>query len=264
MKKIMIFLLILNLIVLISCSQDSLEPGYRWELFKNTSNWPLAKAVEKEDTAKIFEISRDRKININLQEPKFGKTLLMLAVGNDKKKSTEALLKAGANVSIRDFNDEDAIHEATQYINLKKHTFEILESLIKFGSDVNSVSQKGPFRTPLQSAVDNFSCAKLLLEHHANVYFRDGEDYSIWGSMLMVDYTDKIFVARYLIIDKRMLIPSPIYGKNRLNSKPIDIFTLLSKANFTKDPQKQKAKEDILNYLKKIDFPKYGLYREVQ
>ena len=86
-----------------SCSQDDgLGPGYKWELFENAPNWNLAKAIKQQDTAAIFEIVKQKKIDLNLQEPTFGRTLLILAVGNDKFYSTQALIIAGADLGIRD------------------------------------------------------------------------------------------------------------------------------------------------------------------
>src|SRR5690606_2027438 len=92
------------------CTQDA-GPGYQFELFKNTTSWELAKAVEKEDEEKMLEILGDKKININFQERQFGNTILHLAVGNDKLKSTEILLKYKADINLRDINERAAIHE---------------------------------------------------------------------------------------------------------------------------------------------------------
>src|SRR4051812_19646657 len=96
MQKLFLIMFIINAIILSSCSQStSLGPGYEWDLFKNTPNWRLAKAVAKEDTNEIYSIIKGGNVNLNLQETKFGRTLLMLAVGNDKEFSTAALLKMG-------------------------------------------------------------------------------------------------------------------------------------------------------------------------
>ena len=120
--KISLFIVVAQATVFSSCSQNNLfGPGYSWDLFKNTPNWNLAKAVANEDTTHIYAIIHSGHADINLQEPKFGRTLLMLAVGNDKEISTSALLKLGADVNLRDDRDDQAIHEAVAYISLKKH-----------------------------------------------------------------------------------------------------------------------------------------------
>jgi hypothetical protein len=81
--KIKIFLVIIILSSTMACSQN-FGPGYQFELFKNTPNWELALAVKNEVTIGIRRLLKEGNFNINLQEPKFGVTLLHLAIGNDK------------------------------------------------------------------------------------------------------------------------------------------------------------------------------------
>jgi hypothetical protein len=250
-----------------SCSQKlNLGPGYKCFLFENTPNWKLAQAVESEDTSELFKIVKTDKIDINFQESRFGKTLLMFAVGNDKEKSTEALLKLGANVNLRDSMDTQAIHEAANYITLKRHSLNILNLLISYRVDVNAVSHGGPYPVPLESAVASLSCAKLLLENGAKLYYKSSSDtiyntYNIWFSIFLLNYDSSIFVARYLIVDKKMLIPNPITVTTGKHS-PIDVFGMLNKLDFSNEPKKQEAKEEIINYLHKIGFPKNGCYKD--
>jgi len=262
MKKYFL-IVITNTIILSSCSQDStfLGPGYRWDLFKNTPNWDLAKAVAKEDTAEIYAIVKSGKAEINLQEPKFGRTLLMLAVGNDKELSTAALLKMEADVKLRDKRDYQAIHEAVAYIDLRKNSLGILKLLLEYGSDVNSVSTKGSNAVPLQGAIENISCTKLLLKNGADTYFKNVDsDYVVWSD-LCSDLNDNIYVAEYLIIEKRLPVPNPILYTYP-NHEPRNFYDLLSLVNLSNDPKKEKAKEDIINYLHQIDFPKKGVYQK--
>jgi hypothetical protein len=56
--------------------------GGDYRLFQNTPAWDLAKAVQDENEKKINEIlAKDPKL-INYQEPKYGNTLLELAIMN--------------------------------------------------------------------------------------------------------------------------------------------------------------------------------------
>jgi hypothetical protein len=264
MKKNIFFLCLTNLIILCSCSQDNtfLGPGYRWDLFENTIDWDLAKAVAKEDTAEIYTIIKNGIADINLQEPKFGRTLLMLAVGNDKELSTAELLKMGADIKLRDQRDDQAIHEAVAYINLRKHSLSILKLLLTYRADANSISTKGSNSVPLEGAVENFSCAKLLLNYGANPYFKKDDTFLVWFRMMIMDlpFDETIHVAKYIIVDKKLLIPNPI-SYTYSERKPIDILSLLNKYDVHSDPKKQKAKEEIVNYLHQIDFPKNNVYK---
>ena len=261
--KILNILMVLFLTFNTGCSQN-FGPGYSFDLFKNTPNWHLAQAVEKEDSNRIKRIIKGEAIDINFQEPKFGSTLLKLAVGTDKLISTKILLEEGANLNIRDYENYTPILEATKFIDLKKNSLEILKLLIKYGANVNDtlIQMKGSdttyFYMPLMGAVENLDCAKLLLENGANMYVKHKSFYSIWYVMLTNDLNETIFFAQYLIRDKKMKIPNPI---TYINDKPFDIYRLIKIENFRGDNKKEKARQDILDYLYKIDFPKNQVYK---
>src|SRR5580658_10106732 len=125
MKKYKILLTAFLLFLVIACSQD-FGPGYRFELFRNTGNWQLAKAVDEQDTVRINALLKTGHLNIDLREPKFGRTLLLLAVGNDKLASAKCLLENHANVSLRDFSNTSPIMEASYDIAFKKNTVEMI------------------------------------------------------------------------------------------------------------------------------------------
>ncbi|HEY4876955.1 MAG TPA: ankyrin repeat domain-containing protein [Puia sp.] len=115
-KVLLVFLIFFN-----NTGSQNLGRGYQFSLFKNTPNWELAKAVEKEDANEINLLLKTGNYNINLQEPKFGTTLLMLAIGNDKYESTKSLLENGASVNIKDSFQTSPIFEASKFIELKKN-----------------------------------------------------------------------------------------------------------------------------------------------
>ena len=70
------------------------------EIYKNTPAWELAKAVKKQDVKKIAQIAEETPKLLDYQDPTYGSTLLYWSVGMEKYKSTEALLKGGANPDI--------------------------------------------------------------------------------------------------------------------------------------------------------------------
>ncbi len=270
MKVLMIFVSLA--IVISSCSQSqSLGPGYEFDLFKNTPEWELAKAVEKEDTNSINNILGKGVVNIDFQEPAFGRTLLLLAVGNDKLYSTKVLLENGANLNIADFEKIKPIHEASQFISFKKNTLQILKLLIQYGANVNDilVRTKGNdttyFYIPFMGACESLACAKLLINNGVNLYLKNntgccGTTYAAWAAMLLHNELDEnIYVAKYIIVDKKISVPKYI-DYNMPNKSPSDIFYYLNYKKF-QDSQKEKARQDILNYLKQIDFPMNGVYK---
>jgi hypothetical protein len=215
--------------------------------------------VAREDTAKLQKLLNTGKYIINLQEAKFGNTLLMLAVSNDKPNSVEVLLKNGANVHLRDLRDDQVIHQAVQYINLKKHTFQILQLLLQYGADVNAVSTKGSYSVPIQGAVEDSNCAKLLLAHGANIYYRNKDsDYVVWSDLCSYQF-DNIYMARYLIIDRKMAVPNPILFTYH-SHEPRDIFTLLEILPCN-NPKPCQVKDEIEQYLNSQGFPEKGAYK---
>lgn len=258
-------------ITMSSCSQSqSLGPGYEFDLFKNTPNWQLAQAVNKEDTDAISHILKNGGTNINFQEPQYGNTVLSLAISNGKLLSVKTLLEYGANMNLKDSDHFEGIHVATDMISLRKNVPEILEMLLQHGADPNMVTNStisyvdtSHFYLPLMGAVENLKCTQLLLDHGANLYYKKGETYPIWQVLLMLDIpnNENILVAKYLIVDQHMPIPDPIFYTIP-NHQPRGALYLLNKFNVYNDPKKEQAKQEILDYLKKINFPQNGIYKE--
>jgi len=174
----------------------------------------------------------------------------------------QALLEMKADVNIRDFDGNDAINEASQYFLHREHSYEILKLLIDHGADVNSVKKSvnnvdsNNLSVPLNGAIENLQISKLLLDHGANPNVKKGDSYTVWMSLLSDFSKDQIYVVHYIIVEKKMPIPNPIFvGANK---KQITIFDFLSSHDFPKDAKKLKAKQDILEYLHAVNFPVTG------
>ena len=69
-------------------------------IYKDTPVWKLALAVKNQDTRGIERIIKKEPDLLNYQEPKYGVTLLLWAVGIERYKSAETLLKCGADPDI--------------------------------------------------------------------------------------------------------------------------------------------------------------------
>ncbi|HEU5365185.1 MAG TPA: ankyrin repeat domain-containing protein [Hanamia sp.] len=135
-KSLSIFSLI---VILCSCSTSNYMPGFDFKLFKNTPVSQLATAVAKEDTEQMETILKDTSIKVDYHEPKFGNTLLMLAVVNNKQKSVKKLLEVGANPKEKDYYDNaTSLIYACEY-HLNNCDTSILKMLIEQRANVNVI-----------------------------------------------------------------------------------------------------------------------------
>ena len=112
-KKIILFISILAIVI---CSYYMISKATNYmsnnitqkgenmindiNIYKDTSSWELALAVRDEDAHNIEKIVKDKPELLNYQDTKYGATLLLWAVGMEKYKSAETLLKCGADPNI--------------------------------------------------------------------------------------------------------------------------------------------------------------------
>ena len=239
-----------------ACYQEFGE-GYSFKLFKKTVNEKLIKPIESEDSVEINRLLKsDSSLKINLQEPKFGNTILALAVGNDKLVSTIALLENSADLNICDSFGFAPLHSASDNVNSRENSFQLIEALLKFGANPNKFScqyqnKKIKKYFPLMGAIRNFKCSKLLIDNGANCNLQDSINYPIWQSILSQDdkVSESIFVAEYLIINKKVVIPE-IIGYSIPDKNPILFIDVLKKYKTIDDSKKEEAKNRIIKYLK--------------
>jgi len=165
-----------------------LSSDYR--LFKNTPAWPLAKAVENEDTSSIRKIITGHKVSVDYPDPVYGGTLLDIAVFNRKYSSVEVLLELGADPNKQNaYNKTSALMTASRlggggYIHPYADS-RYLKILLKYGGDPNAV-QDGDrmekrtrnYFTPLSLACISgiFEYVQILVNAGADVNFtaKDG------------------------------------------------------------------------------------------
>jgi len=70
-----------------------------------------------------------------------------------------------------------------------------------------------------------------------------------------------IYFLGYLIVNKKMTIPNPIYYKGD-EKTPISIYDILQSFRVEPGSPKDKERQRILNYLNEIQFPKNGVFVE--
>lgn len=152
--------------------------GKDYRLFQDTPVWDLAKAVEDENVNLINQLATEKKLPIDYQEPKFGNTLLMLAIENSDYESVKALLDLGSNPNIADnYRGNTPMHDAA-----KNEDPKYLKLLIQHRGDPNVVESK-PIteedqgrKTPLNIAIsygssNNLEKVKLLVKAGADINF---------------------------------------------------------------------------------------------
>ena len=138
----MIRVLFCLIISLLLCSCGVLDPELKRDninIFKNTEAWELAVAVRFEDVIGIGTEAEKNPDLLNFQDPYHDITLLMWAIGMEKYKSVEALLKRGADPNIIAAETEmTALSVSAGYSWVNKETQidpKYTELLLEYGAD---------------------------------------------------------------------------------------------------------------------------------
>lgn len=245
-----------------SCNTNNYIPGFDFKLFKNTPVWELAKAVEKEDTEQIAALLKDTSLRVDYHEPKFGNTLLMLAVVNNKVKSVEVLLKNRANPNLPDYYKHDnAVTTLCREWNFDGNCdTSIMSLLLKHGGNVNYQLKYvdtvyGEITTnPLGIATYAGKCLdfiKVLVEHGADINESNNkpDNTPVAGAI----FSESLNVAGYLIIEKKARIPEYCFirpkGEKSYEQK-ITITDFLNEKHYEKGSDNYRYKEEIISYLK--------------
>ena len=88
----------------------------------------------------------EKQVNIDFQEPRFGQTLLMLAVTNQQYTSCKTLLELGADANKYDnYDGSNAMIEAAQVSNITGDNTRFLKLLLQFKGNPSFV-EVGPRR----------------------------------------------------------------------------------------------------------------------
>lgn len=184
--------------------------GRDFRLFQGTKAWELAKAVEDENIEGIKLQVNKVGIPVDYKEERFGETLLMLAVRNNKYISVKTLLELGAdpnepNDTIHNWG-ENAIIIASEFPRISP---KILKLLLEYGGNPNSVCRGKqeyndewiPIRHfPLYDAVPifgDFEKVRILVEAGADVNMQT-EDTGA-GAIEVAIIRDRMDVLLYLL-----------------------------------------------------------------
>lgn len=197
---------------------DNDSPGYRFSNFEDSPAYNLAKAVKEEKIERITEIIGSNPELLNVQESKFGKTLLCLAIANNKREAFKVLIANGANVN----EICGKLEKTTPLITAIEFSDDcdpfFVNELLKNKCDVNlkvtTISKKGSVSEdlPLFKSIDCLEISKLLIEKGADLNstikippFK--KPFSLIDVCLMYKRLDFLY---YLIDVKNIEIPAEI------------------------------------------------------
>jgi len=236
-KKRLIFFLLLVL-VSIFIYQLNIKAAGKGEykitdirIYKDTPAWELALAVKKQNIRKIERLVRNKPNLLNYQEPKYGATLLLWAVGMEKYRSAETLLKCGADPNIAStFDGETPLFLAAGYSwvdRAAKKDPKYVKLLLNYGANPNicyigfnrngidSIIEKGS--SPLMNSIGcGIEKTKALVEAGADINYKTelgttaAKKALLVGSNSTLEYLQ---YAHYLIVEKKAKVTDYYYGR---------------------------------------------------
>ncbi|BAU52569.1 ankyrin repeat domain-containing protein [Mucilaginibacter gotjawali] len=194
--------------------QNLLASDYR--IFHGTIAWDLAKAIDGNDREKIIKIVGKNKHLINVVDPKYGQTLLGLAVYNDKYNSCQALVDLGANPNAP--NNYDGKTPLMEAVNIGYADGEtdsrLLILLLKHGGNPNNqqkyIDYSGSHgQTPLMIACaqGNLSYVKILINAGADINKNYSTHSSLLYSAMLSDNPDLVM----FLIQKGIDFTKPLF-----------------------------------------------------
>lgn len=227
--------------------------GNDYRLFQKTPMWKIAKAIEKEDSSKIKKEFAQKKINIDYHEPKFGSTLLMLAITNNKYISTNTLLHLGANPNLNDsYRGESAVICAA-----KNNDPKYLELVLKYNGNPNAI-ESAPYKqddevrqTALLSAINlldsnSLKKVKLLVEAGADVnYYNKGHTDLPLSEACTAQKMDIVLYLLQNGADSNLMMYEMVDGHK------VYILEALRKSILELNSEQYNSKLEVIKFLKK-------------
>ena len=252
------------------------------KIYKDTPAWELALAVKNQKTSKIEELVKEEPQLLNYQDPKYGATLLMWAVGMEKYKSAETLLKCGSdpNITTKKYG-ETPLFKATGFSwvdsDAKKHP-KYIKLLLKYGADpdknyigIDGSGQESviePGTSPLMNTIDGgIEKTKALVEAGANINYKTKSG-STAAIQALTSWTNPEY-AHYLIVEKKAKVTEPYFRRLALSNEdpneelfPVNILRFWV---FDLDSKEYKMKMEIVEEFARqgVDYWETPIYQSI-
>lgn len=203
-------------------------------IYKNTPAWNLALAVKRQDTGSIQRIVEKEPHLLNYQDPQYGATLLLWAVGTERYRSAETLLKCGAdpNIPTNDkttWGGQTPLWVAAGYSWVDRHAKKdpkYVKLLLSYGADPNlcysgfdislgeSMVEVG--NSPLMQSIGcGIEKTKVLIEAGADINYKTKSGRTAAITALNAGgpnaTLEAMRYAHYLIVEKKAKVSEPYY-----------------------------------------------------
>lgn len=228
--------MLLQALLVIGCSQKTKEEltVQDIEIFKKTIAWDLVQAVNENDVIKIQNVLKVNSELANVQDPIFGTTPLMWAVGAEKYESAKALLDNGANPNLISKIGTTALFEAVSfswYDTQANEDPKFVKLLLDYKADPNINycppkidGQTDPIEcgtSPLMHSISKgFEKVKLLVDAGAKVdYKTKSGNTASYQALLLEDVNS----AHFLIVEKKAKTIDPVYSYSLNDADTIDV-----------------------------------------
>lgn len=229
-------LILLQALLVISCNQKTKEEltVQDIEIFEKTIAWDLIQSVDENDVSKIQNILNGNPKLVNFQDPIFGTTPLMWAIGAEKYQSAEALLDNGADPNIVSKIGTTALFEAISFSWNDTQANEdpkFVKLLLNYKADPNInycsskiYGQTDPIEcgtSPLMYSVSRgFEKVKLLVNAGSTINYKTKSgNTAAYEALLMKD----VNTAHFLVVEKKANITEPVYSYSLNDADTIDI-----------------------------------------
>jgi ankyrin repeat protein len=260
--------IIISLVLAHSCTLKSEMPGFEGGLFKNSPLSKIAKAIEDGDSNYVKHILKEKSLDLNYHEPKYGNTVLMLAVAQNQFEIVNTLLINGANVDETDYYDNATalIYACNNYsLDCSTKMVELLidyKANVNFKQKINRVEQNGAvskvINTPLTLASKNgcISVAQTLLNAGADINI--STYYEGYGAITEALLQENLEMARFLIIERKAKIPTYCFIRNQgsHSEQLISVAELIGNIKTSQNKNSNKIKIELLEYLRKLQTKK--------
>ena len=246
--------------------------GNDYRLFQDTPAWELAKAIEDENTTLIKKIVNEKQVDINLQEPRFGQTLLMIAVTNQQYNSCKTLLEFGADPNKYDnYDGSNAMIEAVQISNITGDNTNFLKLLLQFKGNPNFV-EIGPRRegnstrnsvlissVQINEVQSSLPMVKMLVEAGADINYKNEFGQTALNQAIILD----VFDVAFYLLQKGADYNNVIVDRSGISKDGKKMYLIEILREFTPELNSKKHKEKlaIIEFLKQkgIDYKKVAI-----